>query len=192
MNRLTIVLAASFLLSAAGDVAAQGFINPFVGTTLTSPSPDGAHSKAGFGLSFGKIGQVVGGEGELAYYPEVLDNAANALAKNRVLTFSGNVLVGPSIGRLKAYGAAGAGDLRLNFTSISSLAKPTPDSLSSDYFAVNVGGGAMGFFTPNLGVRGDLRYYRAFGLDLTDLEASGLSLNHFNFWRANIGLVAKF
>jgi len=192
MNRLTIVLAASLLISLAGDVAAQGFINPFVGTTLTSPSPDGAHSKAGFGLSFGKIGQVVGIESELAYYPEVLDNAANALAKNRVLTFSGNILVGPTIGRLKAYGAAGAGDLHLNFTSISSLAKPTPDSLSSDYFAVNVGGGAMGFFTPHLGVRGDLRYYRAFGLDLTDLEASGLSLNHFNFWRANIGLVAKF
>ena len=50
----------------------------------------------------------------------------------------------------------------------------------------------MGFFNSHLGVRGDLRYYRAFGLNLADLELDRLSVNHFNFWRANIGLVAKF
>ena len=192
MNRLAIALSAALLFGLAGDAAAQGFINPFVGTTLTSPYPGGAHSKPGFGLAFGKIGEVVGLESEIAFYPELLDSAANALAKNRALTFSGNLLVGPTIGRAKVYGAAGAGDLHLNFTSLKSLVTPNPDSLSSDKFAINVGGGAMGFFNAHLGVRGDLRYYRAFGVDLADLELGRLNVTHFNFWRANIGLVAKF
>jgi hypothetical protein len=192
LPRPSIVMSVSLLLALAGDAKAQGFINPFVGTTLTSPSAAGGHSKAGFGVAGGKIGTVVGLEAEFAYYPEVLDNAADALAKNRVLTFSSNVLVGPTIGRLKAYGALGAGDLHLNFTTLSALVKPSPESISSDYFAVNLGGGVMGFFNAHLGLRGDLRYYRAFGINLDDLEADGLSVNHFNFWRAGIGLVAKF
>jgi hypothetical protein len=67
---------------------------------------------------------------------EVIDNSANGLAKNRVISFSGDTLIGPTIGRLKPYSALGAGDLHLN--------------------------------------------------------VAGLSLDHFNFWRATIGVVAKF
>jgi hypothetical protein len=144
-------------------------------------------------VAFGKLGEVVGLETEIAYYPEVFDNAAAALAKSHVLTVSGNMLIGPTIGRIKAYGAAGAGALNLNVTSLSSLVGTDLDGgLSSNYFAINVGGGVAGFFAAHFGVRGDLRYYRAFGFDLTDFEASGLALEHFNFWRGNIGLVARF
>jgi hypothetical protein len=41
----------------------------------------------------------------MAYYPEVVDKTANSLAKNRVITFSGNTLIGPTIGRA-AFGLA--------------------------------------------------------------------------------------
>ena len=44
----------------------------------------------------------------------------------------------------------------------------------------------MGFFTSHLGVRGDLRYYRAFGFKLADLDSAGLKLDRFDFWRGNI------
>ena len=54
------------------------------------------------------------------------------------------------------------------------------------YFTFNVGGGVMGFFTSHLGVRGDLRYYRAFGFKLADLDSAGLKLDRFDFWRGNI------
>ena len=50
----------------------------------------------------------------------------------------------------------------------------------------------IGFFTNHLGVRGDLRYTRAFGINVTDLATTGLTLDKFNFWRATFGLVAKF
>lgn len=194
MQRLVLALAAVVLVSLSRDAAAQGFINPFVGTTLTSPTASGGGSKAGFGVAFGTLGKIVGGETEIAYYPEVLDNAASGLSKNKVITFSGNILVGPTIGPVKAYGAVGFGDLYLNVTSLQSLVVPTATSISTNYFTVNVGGGAAGFFSAHFGVRGDLRYYRAFGFKIDDLTAASpsLVLDKFDFWRANVGLAIKF
>lgn len=192
MKRFTLIASACLLVCLARDAAAQGFINPFVGTTLTSPSAAGSSSKPGFGIALGSVGKIIGVEAEIAYYPEVLDNAANALAKNKVITFSGNTLIGPTIGPIKAYGAFGFGDLYLNVTSVSSIVIPNPASISTNYFTFNYGGGVMGFFTSHLGVRGDLRYYRAFGFKLADIQSTGLALDRFDFWRANIGLVAKF
>jgi hypothetical protein len=180
------------LVGAAPSASAQGFINPFVGTTLTSPSTRGSSSQAGFGVALGSVGSIIGAETEIAYYPHVLDNAANGLAKNKVITFSGGLLVGPTIGPLKVYGAAGLGDLYLNVTSLSSIVVPNPASISNNYFTVNVGGGVMGFVAPHFGLRGDLRYYRAYGFQLSDLQSTGLALTRFDFWRADVGIVAKF
>jgi Outer membrane protein beta-barrel domain len=198
MKRLTIIASALLLLGLARNGAAQGFINPFVGVTLTSPSAKGGSSKPGFGVAFGGIGGIVGGETEFAYYPEVLDKTANSLAKSRVITFSGGTIIGPTIGAVKPYGAFGVGNLNLNVTSLASLVIPNPTSFSSNYFTFNVGGGVMGFFGSHLGVRGDLRYYRAFGFKFDEVAATsgsglgGLALDRFDFWRAGFGLVAKF
>ena len=177
----------------ARDAAAQGFISPFIGTTLTSPSPSGGSSKPGFGVAFGSLGGIIGFDTEIAYFPEVLDNSANGLAKSRVITFSGDTLIGPLIGPIKAYGAIGAGDLFMNVQGLSSVIVPNPESISNNYFMFNVGGGVMGFFSSHLGVRGDLRYYQAYGFDLAAIQNTGqVALTHFDFWRASIGLAAKF
>lgn len=50
----------------------------------------------------------------------------------------------------------------------------------------------MGFFTTHLGVRADLRYFRAYGFKFEDLQTVGLALDRFDFWRASFGLAAKF
>ena len=192
MKRFAFAASAIMLVALAGDVSAQGFINPFVGTTLTAPTATGAKSQPGFGVAFGSLGKIVGFETEVAYYPEVLDNTANALGKSKVFTFSGNTLIGPTIGPVRPYGAVGFGDLFLNVSSASSVLIPNPASISSNYFTINYGGGAMGFFTAHLGVRGDLRYYRAFGFNAADIQTTGLRIDNFNFWRANIGLAIKF
>jgi hypothetical protein len=192
MRRFVLILVAAGCASLPQAAAAQGFINPFVGTTLTSPTGSGGSSKAGFGVALGALGKIVGGETEIAYYPEVLDNTANALAKNKVITFSGNTLIGPTIGPVKVYGAVGVGDLYLNVTSLQSVVIPNPTSISTNYFTFNAGGGVVGFFSAHFGVRGDLRYYRAFGLKVTDFQGAGLALDKFDFWRANVGLAIKF
>jgi hypothetical protein len=168
------------------------FISPFVDTTLSSPSAAGSSSKAGFGVALGNVGKIIGAETEIGYQPELIDNTANALQKSRVITYSGDMLIGPTIGPVKAYGAIGAGGLYLNVTSLSSLVVPNPASISNNYFTINAGGGVMGFFTTHLGVRADLRYFRAYGFKVSDLQTAGLSLDHFDFWRASLGFVAKF
>ena len=187
-----IVLTTLLFVSAAHMAAAQGFVSPFVDTTLSSPSATGGSSKPGFGIALGNVGKIIGAETEIGYQPEVLDNTANALQKSRVITFSGNTLIGPTIGRVKAYGAVGVGDLYLNVTTLSSLVIPNPASISTNYFTVDVGGGVMGFFTTHMGVRADLRYFRAYGFKVTDLQTAGLALDRFDFWRASIGFAAKF
>ncbi len=192
MKRFTLIASAGLLLWLPHDAAAQAFLNPFVGTTLTSPSDVGSRSKAGFGVALGSVGKVIGAETEIGYFPELLDNAANGLAKNKVITFSGNTLIGPMVGPVKVYGAVGAGNLHLNVTSASNVLVPTPATISNNYFTINAGGGVMGFFNAHLGVRGDLRYYRAFGFKLSDIDATGIALDKFDFWRAAIGLAVKF
>ena len=72
----SIVLGALLVVFAAHDAAAQGFVSPFIGTTLTSPSDRGSSTKPGYGVSFGSVGQVVGFDTEFAFYPEVIDNSA--------------------------------------------------------------------------------------------------------------------
>jgi hypothetical protein len=192
MRRLVPAFTITVLLSLPHAAAAQGFVSPFIGTTLTSPTAVGGSSKPGFGVSLGTLGGIVGAETEFAYYPEVLDNSANALSKNKVITFSGNMLIGPNIGPVKPYGAVGIGNLYLNVTSLANIVVPNAQSISSNYLTVNVGGGVAGFFSAHFGVRGDLRYYRAYGFDVTDFENAGLLLDHFDFWRANIGVAIKF
>lgn len=178
--------------SAAHEAEAQGFIfNPFFNTTLTSPSGSGGHTKRGYGVAFGTNGKILSVETEIAYHPEIIDTALDG-AKSKVLSFSGDLIIGPTIGHVKGYGAVGAGDLHLNVTSLSRLASTDADSLASNYFTFNAGGGAIGFVTTHLGIRADLRYLRAYGFDFAALEAENLSLKHFDFWRLNIGLAAKF
>jgi opacity protein-like surface antigen len=187
MKRLIVIAATILVASSARSAAAQTFINPFVGTTLTSPTASGGSSKPGFGAAFG-IGKIIGGETEFAYYPELLNNADNGLAKSKVISYSAGTLIGPTLGRVKPYGAIGVGGLYLNVTSLASLVIPNPASFSSNYFSVNAGGGVMVFFSNHVGLRGDLRYTKAYGFNLADLQTTGLALDGFDFWRAGIGL----
>lgn len=193
MNRfVTLAAALLVVLIVAHDASAQGFINPFLGTTLSSPTAAGSATKPGYGVALGALGKVVGAETEIAFFPELLDNSANAIAKNKIITFSGNTLIGPTLKRVKPYFAIGAGNLHLNVTSLSTVVAPNVESISNNYFTFNAGGGVIGFFTNHLGLRGDVRYTRAFGIKIADLESTGLSLDKFNYWRATIGVAAKF
>lgn len=195
MKLVYAAVAALVIVFAPRAAAAQQpsfFISPFVDTTLTSPSGSGT-SKAGYGVSFGTLGRIVGAETEITYHPQIIDNEANALTKSHVLTFAENFLIGPTIGPVKPYGTIGGGDLHLNFTSLSSAANPTPASISNNYFTLDYGGGVAYFFNKRIGARGDLRHYRAYGLNFEDLQSSGgLKFNKFDFWRASLGVAFTF
>jgi len=191
MRRFGLSAALLLFVAIANDASAQGFIAPFIGTTLTAPTSAAGASKPGFGVALGSLGKIVGAETEFAYFPEVLDNSGG-VAKNKVVTYSATTLIGPTIGPVKVFGAFGAGGLYLNVTSATSIIVPTAQSISNNYFAINYGGGVVGFFSGHFGARGDLRYFRAFGIDLSDYARAGLALNEFKFWRAHAALAIKF
>lgn len=60
-------------------------------------------------------------------------------------------------------------------------------NVSSNDWGFNLGGGAMGFMTDNVGFRGDIRYIRSF----EDLEAN-FDASDFDFWRATAGVTFRW
>ena len=150
----------------------------------------GCLTTPGFGVAFGSIGLIFGGEAELAYFPEVIDNEANGLDRNRAWMFSANTFIGPRIGPVKVYGTFGVGDTILSATPLAAAGNPSPSNLSSHHFTTNAGGGLM-VFVGRLGFKGDLRHFRAYGFSVTDIQSS-VAFDHFQFWRGTVGLAIRF
>jgi hypothetical protein len=124
---------------------------------------------------------------EISYHPGIVIQLGRA--KTKVLTFSEDLVIGPTIGHVEDAVRRG----RRSASDVSSLSKHVAKAEASrQLFTIHFGGGAIGYVTKNLGIRGDLRYLRAYGIDFAALEAENFSLKHFDFWRLNIGLVAKF
>jgi len=188
--KLMIAMIVVCSIGTAREASAQGFLNPFIGATLSSPSPLGGRSQPGFGIAFGSIGLIFGGDFEIAYYPEVLDSQANGLDNTKAITLAANSMIGPRIGPVKIYGAFGAGDTILSATPFSTLTNPSPSSITSHYFTVNSGGGLIVFFG-RLGFRGDVRYFRAYGFNFSDVQGTA-GFDRLNFWRGTAGLAVRF
>lgn len=148
-----------------------------------------------WGASIGWMGAgIFGWEADLAYTPEFFeedDDDLDFIENSNVTSFMANVLVGVPIGGttgggFRPYLSGGAGLLQTNVQSDDDLFEVT-----NDEFGVNLGGGAMGFMTDNIGFRGDLRYYRA----LTDPEPDNefdIDFGDFDFWRATAGITFRW
>jgi hypothetical protein len=193
ISRTLVILGVACVVTvvAPREAAAQGFFNPFIGATLSSPSPLGGRSQPGFGVALGSIGLIFGGDFEFAYFPQVIDNQPNGLSQSRAITIAASTLIGPRIGPVKVYAAFGGGDTILSSAPLSTLTNPSPSSLSSHYFTLNSGGGLIVFFAGRLGMRGDVRYLRAYGFS-DGTQGTSVGFNHFNFWRGTLGLAVKF
>jgi hypothetical protein len=186
VRRLMTIALVLAVMAFADDAAAQdNFVNVQIGRTVSTPGGGPGGSGAGFGLAIGQMSRTVSAETEFAYFPEPFDTAT--VQSSRFITASGNVLVGPTIGMVKVYGAIGFGDLYVGVTSASGGA-----SIGNNYLTVNGGGGVMVFFAPHIGVRGDLRYHRATATSPDDFARVGLAVERLDFWRQTVGLTLKF
>ncbi len=96
------------------------------------------------------------------------------------------MVVGGRTGSVQPYALAGVGLLRTNVQDFAGQFSVN----SKNDFGMDVGGGVMGFFSNNVGLRGDVRYFRAFRG--TSSNASGLALSDFKFWRGSLGVSFKF
>jgi opacity protein-like surface antigen len=195
------------LAAAPRTASADWVLTPFLGSNFSgSADVNGSggtsasnkfEKKIDYGVSLASMGAgAVGFELDFGYSPNFFEtgtasnNQFQFTNDSNVTTLMGNVIVGAPIGghggSIRPYGVIGVGLVR---THVQDFKQEFTINTKND-FGLDVGGGVMGFFTQNIGVRGDLRYFRGFrGSSDT---VTGLALSDFKYWRGSIGLALKF
>lgn len=176
-------------LIAARPAHAQGFISPLIGFNFGGDSgcltaTNCEDKNLNVGASFGALGSVFGFEAEIAYAKDFFGETP--AGSSSVLTVMSNLMLAPDLQVVRPYALAGIGLMKshVELTGASLL------DADNNALGWNVGGGLMVFFSENVGVRGDIRYFHAF----QDLEFAGFTLSDtkLDFGRAAAAIVFKF
>lgn len=177
------------LLSLPGSAGAQAFISPLVGVNFGGDArcpriTDCSDTRLNLGVALGVTGSLFGFEEEFAYARDFFGKAPGL--SSSVLTVMSNVLFIPRVGPVRPYLVAGVGLMKthVEFTPSSVL---TTDNNNAGW---NAGGGIIAAIHPHVGIRGDLRYFRAF----QDLDVLGFAMDNqtLEFSRASAALVLTF
>jgi outer membrane protein W len=194
-------------VAAPRSASADWVITPFVGwNTGGSADVNGSNGstnsskfehKVDYGVSVTGMGAgVIGGELDFGYSPNFFATNTDSsgfqfTSGSNVTTLTGNVIVGVPIGghggSIRPYAVGGVGLIRSNVQDAAGLF----DVTTKNDFGFDIGAGAMGFVAQNVGIRGDVRYFRGFRGSNSD-TLTGLALSNFDFWRASVGVSFKF
>jgi hypothetical protein len=187
--RLGVILAAAFILTfSAAPARADVVLSPYVGGLFGGDLPN---SKADYGFNAAFMNEgIFGAEIGFNYAPRFVPATFTTPAVTQS-SLMGNLIIGIPIGgdsgaSVRPYITGGAGLFR-TATKGSDLF----DRIHSNDFAVNVGGGLMGFFSDHVGLRGDVRYFRTLR---NEAAGSGLDFDFgdLDFWRGSVGAAFRF
>jgi len=197
-------MVAAAMAAAPQTASADWTLTPFVGWNFGgsadvtgSGGPTFSNKfekKIDYGASLMGIGAgPVGFEIDFGYSPNFFETTTSGnnfqfTSKSNVTTLMGNVVVGANKGGVRPYVVAGVGLLRTRIQDIGE----TFDVSSKNDFGLDIGGGVMGFFSNNVGLRGDIRYFRGFRGTSDNDSLTGLTVSDFKFWRGSLGLSLKF
>ena len=183
--RTVISLSAIFVATAAAPaVYADTMLSVHAGKAFGGDLDD-SRTTYGGALTFMGDG-AFGFEIEGAYTPDFFGEAA-LLGNNNVSTLMGSFLLGTGFGQTgRVYASAGGGILKTRVEGLEEFF-----DVDNTSWGVSAGAGAMGFFSKNLGVRGDVRYFRNLGDPEADNEFD-IDFGKFSYWRGTAGLVLKF
>jgi hypothetical protein len=175
---------------------ASGFVGSSFGARADSASVD-------FGGQLAYLYRgAIGGEFLADFAPHFRINNALLADNPNVNSYMLNVIGAVPIGsdaRVQPYVSGGLGGIQLRSDMVNIVSAPigatTPANQTK--FGGNIGAGVMGF-AGNVGIRGDIRYYRAFNSDVStnattaaDVFAQNL-LSGLDFWRANLGIAVRW
>jgi opacity protein-like surface antigen len=201
---LRALLVVAVLGAGAAPASADWLFTPYLGINFGGSAnfgdvgdfEDNFEKKAVFGGSLAWMGAgIVGVEFDLGWSPNFFEITTGDedfdFGDSNLTTMMVNAIVGIPVGGqtgpgLRPYVAGGVGLVR---SSISPTVIFT--DLDSSDFGINVGGGVTGFFSDNVGIRGDVRYFRS----LQDNEPEGfldLGLSSFHWWRGTVGVTFRF
>jgi opacity protein-like surface antigen len=195
LKRVVLALAFSAALAIPAQARADWVFTPYIGVNLARGGDvfdiDSGKNSVNFGGSLGFMGAgVFGFEVDFGYSPDFFDtNDSNAFDGN-VTSLMGNIIIGIPIGGqtgggVRPYVSGGVGLLKSKLDDVDDFFDVDQNS-----FGINAGGGVMVFFTDNVGIRGDMRYFRS--LKDNDEDDVDLSLGSFDFWRASAGVTFRF
>jgi opacity protein-like surface antigen len=192
--------------AAPATAAADWLFTPFVGlnwgSTVTfndalGDFEDEFEKRATFGASLAWMGAGIAGfEIDFGYTPNFFESTEGDFdfdyGDNNVTTLMLNLTLGAPIGGqggmgIRPYASGGVGLIRSRIAD----AEDFFDDVTSNDFGFNVGGGIAGFFTDNIGLRGDVRYFRSLQDNEPDDEFD-VALGDFSFWRGSVGITFRF
>jgi opacity protein-like surface antigen len=202
---ITVAIAAATLALTPEKAAADWYLTPYVGGVFGGNADfgdfnddfdDEAERRITFGGALGWMGNgIVGFEADFGWTPNFFENTLGDedfdFGDSNVTSLMGNLVVGAPFGGqtgpgIRPYASGGIGLLRTQVDGGDLF-----DDLSRNDLGVNVGGGVHGFFSDNVGIRGDIRYFRSLQDDEADDEFD-LGLADFDFWRATVGVTFRF
>jgi len=189
------LMAALALVVLPGVAAADFLFTPYVGRTFAKDAS--GHEHGTYGASIGWMGGgIAGAEIDFGFTPNFFEpkdctTCSNLTGKNNVFDLMVNAVVGVPIGGTKGAGirpyvVGGVGLLRQQVPGLTEALK-----VSSNDFGVDLGFGAMGFFSDHVGLRGDVRYFRSLQDNNTDATIPRFAIGNFDFWRWTAGLVLR-
>ena len=182
MRRQGLALSLILVLAVAGTARAETYLTPFAGGAFAGNTDD-AKLTYGGNLAFAGSGPL-GLSVDFGYTKDFFGGTPS-FVDNNVTTLMGNlILISP--GRLRLYVSGGLGLLKTRVKDATGFFE-----VDSTDFGVNAGGGIYVVGGGALGIRVDVRYFRA----LSDPEPDGefdLDLGDLDFWRATAGITIKF
>lgn len=203
MRLVRVMALLSLAVAAASPAGADVLFTPFIGSNLTGTvSTDfGAFTsdtaRTNFGASLARMGGgVFGVEADVGYSPRFFGTNVQvaglpvSVVKNNVFTGMINLTAGiPIQGHggtgIRPYAVGGIGLIHQQLEFAAGLVDYSSNDLGYD-----IGGGVMVFFGQHVGIRGDLRYFRATGGNpITGLV--NLDPGDFNFTRASVGVTLR-
>jgi opacity protein-like surface antigen len=200
VRKLLMIGALALMLVPSTASAQSWFFTPFLGGNFGGnadfgdfPDDDDAvERRMDFGATLGWNPQVVGFEIDFGFSPNFFQDTAGdrnfEFGESNVTTVMGNLLLSAPPGSgIRPYGSAGLGVIRSSVQSATGLF----NDLSSNDLGINIGGGLNANFNDNVGLRGDLRYFRSLQDNEPDNDLD-LSLGSFDFWRGTVGLTFRW
>lgn len=201
---ITAVLGILTLIAVPRTASADWLFTPFIGTAFNADAdfgdtfgePGEFERRFTYGASLAYMGAgVIGFEFDFGYTPNffetiVDDDDFTFADDSNVTTLMANLIIGIPVGGQTGFGVrpyvvGGAGLLRTHVEGAGLFF----EELDSNDFGFNVGGGVNIFFVDNIGIRGDVRYFRAFAGDDDELD---FDLSDFDFWRATAGVTFRW
>jgi opacity protein-like surface antigen len=192
-----LVLAVSAL--APAKASADWLFTPFLGGTfggsanITNVNGDFKNEfnrKLTYGASLAFLGGGVAGfEIDLGYSPNFFEgdpnDSLNFVGDGNVTTLMANLILAGK-GAVRPYVSGGGGLIKTRVDDVGQFF----EEIDNNNFGFDVGGGVMGFFSDNVGLRGDIRYFRS--VNNNDDNGVDLNLGDFKFWRGSVGVTLRF